>query len=103
MKKKQLISYPILALAVLALSASASGQGTPITYQKIATIPVPRGLTSFDISWVDPANQRFYLADRTSKKGGGLIDVVDTPANTLLYTFPTTQSQIGFAGSLPAV
>jgi hypothetical protein len=101
--RQKLIAYTLVALAVLGLSSSASGQGNSITYQQIATINLPGGLTSFDISWVDSANQRFYLADRTSKKGGGRIDVIDTQANKLLYTIPSTKSELGFVGTVPTV
>lgn len=34
----------------------------------------------FDISWIDAATQRYYLADRTNKA----VDVVDTRTNTYL-------------------
>ena len=36
-------------------------------------------------------------------KGTGRIDVVDTQTNTFLYTIPATTSEIGFAGTRPAV
>ncbi len=100
MRYKQLCVCPLLAVA---LQIGAFGQDAPLTYQQIATIEVPGGLTSFDISWVDPANSRFYLADRTSVIGGGRIDVIDTQANQLLYTIPITAAGIGFAGPKPAV
>src|SRR5215472_8013257 len=103
MRQRQLRIYPLLAAAVLALPVRAFGQDTPVTYQQVATIPIPGGLSSFDISWVDPANSRFYLADRTSAKGGGRIDVIDTQANQLLDTIPTTTAEIGFAGTVTAV
>jgi len=72
--KQKLIAHMLIAVAVLALSRPRN----QITYQQVATIPLPGGLPSFDISWVDPASQRFYPADRTSKKGGGRIDMIDT-------------------------
>src|ERR1700682_3059460 len=103
MKYKIWITLSMSAASVLVSSSVASAQVSGITYQQIDTITVPGGLTSFDISWVDPANQRFYLTDRTSKKGGGRIDVIDTQANKLLYTIPTTKSEIGFSGSVPTV
>ena len=103
MRQKQQLIYPLLVLGVLALQVTAFGQDTPATYQQIATIPLPGGLSSFDISWVDAANGRFYLADRTAVKGGGRIDVIDTQAMQLLYTIPTTAAEIGFAGPQTAV
>ena len=102
MRHKQLCIYPLLAVAVIALQVRAFGQDT-VTYQQIATIDIPGGLNSFDISWVDPANSRFYLADRSNDIGGGRIDVIDTQANQLLYTIPTTAAEIGFAGPKPTV
>jgi hypothetical protein len=57
----------------------------------------------FDISWVDPGSQRFYLADRTATKGTGRIDVVDTQTNQFLYSIPTSKAEVGFTGTLPAV
>jgi hypothetical protein len=103
MKHKQLFTLFAIVAGVLVLFAVASAQAPVTTYQQVATITLPGGLTSFDISWADPANSRFYLADRTSKKGGGRIDVVDTQANKLLYTIPTYASEIGFVGSVPTV
>jgi hypothetical protein len=42
-----------------------------------ATVPALHG---FDISWIDPVTQRYYLADRS----GAAIDVIDTATNTFL-------------------
>jgi hypothetical protein len=103
MRQKQLCVFPLLAVAVLALQVRAFGQDNLVTYQQIATIDIPGGLSSFDISWVDPANSRFYITDRTSVVGGGRIDVIDTQANQLLYTIPTTATEIGFAGPAATV
>ena len=103
MKHKLLFTLFVIVAAVLVLFAVASAQAPVTTYQQIATITLPGGLTSFDISWADPANSRFYLADRTSAKGGGRIDVIDTQANTLLYTIPTNKAELGFVGSVPTV
>jgi photosystem II stability/assembly factor-like uncharacterized protein len=68
-KHKLLFTLFVIVAAVLILFAVASAQAPVTTYQQIATIALPGGLTSFDISWADPANSRFYLADRTSAKG----------------------------------
>lgn len=87
----------MFVVAFLALSAVASAQ--PV-YKQIATITLPSGLTSFDIVWIDPAHQRLYLADRGNGKGQGRIDVVDTSANTFLYSIPTTAGETGFVGSV---
>lgn len=74
-------------------------QSTAPNYQLLTTIKVPGGLAGFDISWVDSANQRYYLADQTATKGTGRIDVVDTDSNKLLYTIPQTKNEIAFAGA----
>jgi hypothetical protein len=69
-------------------------------YSKITTIQVPGNLAGgFDISWVDSASQRYYLAERGTKKGAGKIDVIDTNSNMFLYSIPTTPGEIGFAGN----
>jgi hypothetical protein len=68
-------------------------------YQQIATIPVPGGLAGFDISWVDSATGRYYLADRTATSGTGRIDVVDTQTLKFLYTIPTDTTGTGFVGN----
>ncbi|HEY7387860.1 MAG TPA: hypothetical protein VH640_05095, partial [Bryobacteraceae bacterium] len=40
-------------------------QGQPVGgYKLLNTITIPGGLTGFDISWVDSASGRYYLADR---------------------------------------
>lgn len=49
-------------------------------YMPTQVIPVPGGLTSFDISVVDPAIDTFALADRTNKA----IDLIDTRSKTLV-------------------
>src|SRR5690349_1331418 len=63
-------------LAVAARSAEE-------TYTVTTVIPVPGGLTSFDIAFVDANINTFVLADRTNKS----IDVVDTVRNTLTYQY----------------
>ena len=60
-------------LAVAARSAEE-------TYNVTTVIPVPGGLTSFDIAFVDANINTLVLADRTNKA----IDVVDTSTNTLV-------------------
>jgi len=101
MNRRPLSASTLIAAAALAFSVSASGQGNPPTYTQIGSISVPGGLASFDISWFDAGTERFYLADRTAKKGGGRIDVVDTQAGKLLYTIPTNSHELGFVGTVP--
>src|ERR1700730_3687117 len=81
----------VLALAAmwspnLAWAQDSSG------FRRVATIPLPaKGPPPFDISWVDPMNQKYYLGDRTSKS----IDIVDTKTNKLV-------GQVGgFVGQSP--
>ena len=70
-------------------------------YKLIATIPVPGGLSaSFDISWVDSDNGKFYLAERTATAGTGRIDVIDTQTLKFLYTIPQDPSSPGFVGTV---
>lgn len=97
--KTRLIAFPSLLAAGLALCVSATAQNRQLAnYSKIATIPVPGNLAGgFDISWVDSANQRYYLADRGGK-GAGRIDVIDTRTNTFLYSIPQTKGEVGFVG-----
>jgi hypothetical protein len=79
---------------VLIATASAQSPGPPI-YQQIATIPIPGGLFSFDITWADPGSEMYYVADRTLTSGTGRIDVIDT-AHAKLVTQIT-----GFVGTVP--
>jgi hypothetical protein len=102
-KRNGILSWSLPLVALLAPFGSVFAQSTPPAYQLITTIPVPGGLAGFDIAWVDPDSQRFYLADRTATKGTGRIDVIDTQANTLLYTIPTSKAEIGFTGNVPSV
>jgi len=61
------------------------------TYSLKTVIPVPGGLNSFDISFVDANVHTFVLADRTNKA----IDVVNTNGNVLLHQFQATPSFTG--------
>jgi len=99
MTEKRLFSIPLLVVAGLALPHRATAQFPLPNYKQIATIAIPGGLASFDISWVDSANGRYYLADRTATKGTGRIDVIDTRQNTFLYSIPQTKGEVGFAGN----
>src|SRR5438105_13901367 len=95
-------------LAAVALASLPVGNpawaGPPtrgdIPFVLFETIPIPPtgsnntagGLYSYDISWVDQAAHRYYLADRSNKT----VDVVDTTTNTLIF-----QLTGGFAGVSP--
>lgn len=66
-----------LGLAVLAATAlPVSAWATEL--KQVGTIAVPGAkLANFDISYIDPATGRYYLADRSNKA----IDVFDTAAD----------------------
>jgi DNA-binding beta-propeller fold protein YncE len=70
----------LLALTLTSVSASAIAVPAPATTVRIAKIAIPgKPLKAFDISWVDSASAKYYLADRSN----GAIDVVDVLTNTL--------------------
>src|ERR1700692_61570 len=81
-------------LSVTALVPGASAQqGQPIGgYKLLTTIVVPGGLAGNDISWVDSANARYYLADRGNATAspviGPKIDVIDTAHGVFLTPIP---------------
>ena len=99
MKNRGLFVFQFAVVTAMTLSVCFA-QPTPPNYQLLTTIKVPGGLAGFDISWVDPGNQRYYLSDHTATKGTGRIDVVDTDGNALLYTIPQTKNEIGFTGTV---
>src|SRR5215510_1900934 len=75
-------------LAVAARSAEE-------TYNVTTVIPVPGGLTSFDIAFVDANINTFVLADRTNKA----IDVIDTRTNTLKHQYTASPPFVGIVAS----
>jgi hypothetical protein len=99
---------PAIALIAVAFAALSVGnvawadppQRGTIPFGLFETIPVPPtgsnntagGLYSYDISWIDQATHRYYLADRSNK----VVDIVDTTTNTLIF-----QLTGGFAGVSP--
>jgi hypothetical protein len=109
MKRKNLFKISMFVAAMPALFAVASAQVALLpNYTQTATIVPPGGIPAgFDISWVDSANQRYYLADRgaTPKAGAkntARIIVVDTQQNKYLYSIPSSSAEIGFTGPSPA-
>jgi hypothetical protein len=92
MRHKELFAFPVLVLASLVSFAVASADGKDDVgpYRYLTTVTVPGNLLAgFDISWVDSAGDRFYLADRTT----GAVDVVDAEHDRYLYSIH------GFVGS----
>src|SRR5215472_13403603 len=83
-----------LAFLMPTLIPSASAQqGQPVAgYQLIRTITLPGGLAGNDISWVDSANARYYLADRGNATAspiiGPRIDVIDTENDVFITSIP---------------
>src|SRR2546422_7876092 len=73
----------------------------------LKTIPVPvrsanttaGALYSFDISFVDPATQRYYLADRSNKA----VDVVNAKTDTFVTQIFPNNGHAPFAGFVPCV
>ena len=66
-----------LAISCAALADEPERNGGAVKF--LTTVPVP-GLTVFDISWIDPHTQLYYLADRSNKT----IDVIDAKRNVLV-------------------
>src|SRR5258708_1402275 len=105
----QMAGMTIGAIAMLAMAAPALSQetsGTDEAFQltvvyglnntNIGNLPPGvTGLVSFDISWVDPVLNKYYLADRSNKT----IDILD------LSVFPPALTQVvntkfqGFTGN----
>ena len=91
MRRERLrFAIPLLVLMLLALLAVAttSADDKLGPYTQIATIPNP-ALASFDISWVDSANGRYYFADRSASG----VDVIDAESNSFITTIS------GFVGN----
>jgi hypothetical protein len=86
-----------LLLVTNTVWADRPGSGPFVLFE---TIPIPPtgsnntagGLYSYDISWVDQATHRYYLADRSNN----VVDIVDTTTNTLIFKLTG-----GFAGVSP--
>src|SRR6185436_15276699 len=70
----------VVVLTVCVASAEEHGRnGGPISL--LTTVPIPNSpLVVFDISWVDPDTQRYYLADRSN----AVIDVIDAKHDTFV-------------------
>lgn len=80
MRMKILGTTMLATAALVAVAASATSAGAA-ELKQIGTIAVPgTPLESFDISFVDQASHRYYLADRTNKA----IDIFDTRTDKFL-------------------
>ena len=73
-----LFGLVLFATASVAVAGPCTGPGAPTNTQTkcLTAIPLPGGaqLKSFDISFVDPDRDEYYLGDRSTKG----IDVIDT-------------------------
>ena len=84
----------IWALTIPAMSVAAlAQQGAPTAgYKLLRTITIPTGLAGNDISWVDSATARYYLADRGNAAAtpavGPSIDVIDTETDQFVTSIP---------------
>ena len=83
LKKRNTIFLLGAALAVFAV-VRADDDINP--YRLLTTISITGGLVGFDISWVDSATGRYYLADRgtATTPPTPRIDVIDTERNKLV-------------------
>jgi len=84
MSKAKLLACLVGASVSCLLAVAARSADETYTVKTI--IPVPGGLTSFDIAFVDANINTFVLADRTNKS----IDVVNTATNTLTHQYTAT-------------
>ena len=74
------VVVPILLLPAGSVSADADQRGA---VKLLTTVPIPTSLVplrAFDISWLDPDSQLYYLGDRSNKS----VDVVDARTNIFL-------------------
>jgi hypothetical protein len=91
MSKAKLLACLVGASASCLLAVAARSADETYTVKTI--IPVPGGLTSFDIAFVDANINTLVLADRTNKA----VDVVNTTTNTVTHQY--TASFVGVVAS----
>src|SRR5215471_16427208 len=99
MAHKKSVALTLLVPAAVALFAVAyadSNEDTSGSYKRLTTISIP-DLVGFDISWVDSASGRYYLADRGTGNTPPTprIDVIDTEHNKLLAPIPLSTAGNG--------
>jgi hypothetical protein len=70
----------VVALFAGAARAGGSEHGGAVRLLTTVPVPAPNHLVVFDISYVDPETQLYYLADRSDKA----IDVVDARRNVFV-------------------
>jgi hypothetical protein len=97
------VAYAAVAAAALLavpIMASAQQPNSPPTFSLETTITIPgAALNSFDISWVDPQLNEYFLSDRSHKA----ITVIDTGTSPPTLGTPYTPSgAYAFEGVGPA-
>src|SRR5215469_2703759 len=100
MKLRALLRAPIILCALTPLCHLTAQQGQPIGgYKLLNTIVLPSGLAGNDISWVDTANARYYLADRGNATASPAIapriDVIDNALEQFVTSIPLTVAANG--------
>lgn len=88
----------LLYSLVLSAVVFAQQQGAPVAgYKQIGTITIPTGLAANDISWVDTATARLYLADHgsTANNVPPSVDVFNTESNQFLTSIVLPSSSNG--------
>src|SRR5215471_3412444 len=98
--RRPLSLFGLASMLPALLPLASAQQGQPIAgYQLIRTIAIPGGLAGNDISWVDSANARYYLADRgnatASPAIGPRIDVIDTENDVFITSVPLPSAANG--------
>src|SRR5438105_9278291 len=86
------LAAAVLAMATPGLTAEAPKNDEVFKVTGVIQVPGTGPLVSFDISWVDPVLNKYFLADRSHKA----IDVVD-PATLSITQFVNP----GYAGVNP--
>ena len=103
-ERKLLCAAMSVAAAMFAADASAmDGDRTDGALRLLTTVPIPptSGNTTggkmyaFDISFVDPVTQTYYLSDRSN----AVVNVVDARSNKLLTQITATPPFRGFSGT----
>src|SRR6266436_4426711 len=89
------LSLFVVALVAIGAGAARAEGRNGGAVKLLTTVPLPSGnhLVSFDISFVDPSTQLYYLADRSDKA----VDVVDARRNVFVRQIRANFK--GFTGS----
>src|SRR6266446_2585391 len=89
------LSLFVVALAAIGAGAARAEGRNGGAVKLLTTVPLPSGnhLVSFDISFVDPSTQLYYLADRSDKA----VNVVDAKRNVFVKQIKANFK--GFTGS----